>query len=426
MRKIPLYKLDLDMYYEKLDNGLEVYIVPKNTINAIYVTYSTKYGSIHNEFVPIGEKKMIKVPDGIAHFLEHKVFEQEDKLDVFDFFGKRGADINANTSNLKTTYLFSGPDFYEENLDFLMDFVQKPYFTDENIKKEQGIIEQEINMVDDRPYGKLYEGIFYNSFIEHPIKIPIIGTLKSVKSITKEHLYQCYNTFYHPSNMFIVVTGNVDPEQTLDIIKKNQNKRNVEEPKKIKLKTYNEPDKVAKKSETIEMDVTIPKACIAFKINIEGMNEIPLRKIANYIGYLCSLKLGSVSVLSEELREKEIIADNLGINLTVIDKHALISVMADTNNAKVLFKRVKETLKNLSVTEEEFARLKKIMISNNLFMSDNIFSINSRIMNDIIKYNEVSTDAIKEIEESTIDEINYVIKNITLDNYTTFIVNPRK
>jgi predicted Zn-dependent peptidase len=180
MNKIPLYKLDLDLYYEKLDNGLEVYMVPKKNVSNIYTTYSTKYGSIHNEFIPVDEKKMVKFPGGIAHFLEHKVFEQEDGLDVFNFFGERGADVNANTSNFKTTYLFSGPDFFEENLDFLMDYVQKPYFTDENVSKEQGIIEQEIKMGNDRPYNKLYEGIHYNSFVKHPTKYPVIGTVKSV------------------------------------------------------------------------------------------------------------------------------------------------------------------------------------------------------------------------------------------------------
>ncbi|MDD2435602.1 MAG: pitrilysin family protein [Bacilli bacterium] len=426
MKKTPLYKLDLDLYYEKLDNGLEVYIVPKHNINDIYVTYSTKYGSIHNEFIPLGEKKMVKVPDGIAHFLEHKVFEQADGLDVFDFFSQRGSDLNANTSNFKTTYLFSGPDFYEENLNFLMDFVQEPYFNDKNIKKEQGIIEQEINMSNDNPYRKLYEGLYYNSFYKHPIKIPIIGTLKSINSINKEHLYQCYHTFYHPSNMFIVITGNIDPEKTIDIINKNQNKRKVEPSAGIKIKKYDEPDKVVKKSEIIEMDVTVPKAGILFKINFDKLKYLSLKKISNYIIYLCNLKLGTVSLLNEELRDEEIVKDNLNIDVSFVDKYAVLSVIADTDNPKELFKRIRKTLKSIMITEEEWSRFKKIIISNNIRMSDNIFSLNNRIMNDIIKYNEVTINELKDVEEYTIEEMNYVIQNISFENDTTLIINPSK
>lgn len=426
MDKIPLYKVDLDLYYEKLDNGLEVYMIPKKNINNIYTTYSTKYGSIHNEFIPVDEKKMIKVPGGIAHFLEHKVFEQEDGLDVFDFFGERGADINANTSNFKTTYLFSGPDFFEENLDFLMDFVQKPHFTDENVTKEQGIIEQEIKMVDDRPYNKLYEGIYYNSFIKHPIRYPVIGTIKSVNSITKEDLYKCYNTFYHPSNMFIVVTGNIDPEQTLDIIKKNQNKRNISTVGTIKVKSYIEPDKVGKKNEVIEMNVAITKVAIAFKINIDKMKDLPIKKICSYIDNFFNLKLGITSNLSEELRTQEVIADYMGIHLLNIDNHILIMVAADTKDSKVLIKKIIEALKDTSVTEDEFNRYKKVMISNNITASDNIFRMNHLVMNDVIKYNKVNTERIRELEEATLKEVEYVLENMSLDNYTTFTINPLK
>jgi len=426
MNKIPLYKLDLELYYEKLDNGLEVYIVPKKNVNNIYVTYSAKYGSIHNEFIPVNEKKMIKVPEGIAHFLEHKVFEQEDGLDVFDFFGERGADVNANTSNVKTTYLFSGPDFFDENLDFLMDFVQKPYFTDENVNKEQGIIEQEIKMGNDRPYSKLYEKIFYNTFSKHPVRFPIIGTIKSVRSITKEDLYKCYNTFYHPSNMFVVVTGNVDPEQTLEIIKKNQNKRNVPELSAIKIKSYNEPDKVNKKSETIEMNVAITKAAVAFKINIDNMKDLSVKKICSYIDYIFNLKLGVTSLLSEELRTNEVIADYMGIHFSHVDNHLLVTVVADTKDEKTLIKKIIETLKDVSITEDEFNRYKKVMISNNILGSDSIYRINSVIASDVIRYNRVITDRIKELEESSLEEVEYVIENMCLDNYTTFVINPLK
>ena len=146
MKIIPINNLEMDVCYEKLDNGLEIYVVKKKNSKNIYATFTTKFGSNINEFVPAYENKMIKVPDGVAHFLEHKMFEQEDDVDPFTFFSERGADANANTNNYKTTYLFSGPNFFEDNINFLLDYVQKPYFTDENVEKEKGIIEQEIKM----------------------------------------------------------------------------------------------------------------------------------------------------------------------------------------------------------------------------------------------------------------------------------------
>ena len=192
MKKSKLEKIDLELYEETLDNGLNVYVVPKENVNGIYATFSTKFGSIEREFIPIGSKKMIKVPLGVAHFLEHKMFEQKDEVDPFTFYSERGCDANANTSNYKTTYLFSGANSFADNINYLLDYVQDPYFTDENVEKEKGIIEQEIKMYEDDPFFKMYNGIIYNSFINHPIKYPIAGTIKDVNSITKEDLYNCY------------------------------------------------------------------------------------------------------------------------------------------------------------------------------------------------------------------------------------------
>ena len=213
-----LDKMDLTIYEDVLANGLKIYVIPKENVNGYYITLSTKYGSIHNEFIPNDKTEYIKVPDGVAHFLEHKVFEQKDGIDPFTFYSERGCDANANTSNYKTTYLFSGTNFFSEGLNYLLDYVQSPYFTDENVNKEKGIIEQEIKMYDDSPYYKLYDGVIYNAFVNHPIKYPIAGTVESINKITKEDLYTCYNTFYHPSNMFLVVTGNVDYKEVIDLV----------------------------------------------------------------------------------------------------------------------------------------------------------------------------------------------------------------
>ena len=172
MKKIPLTELDTNIFFEKLDNGLEVYVVPKKNINNIYATFTTKFGSRTNEFVPLGEKDFIKnYPEGIAHFLEHKAFEQKDGIDPFPFFSANGCDSNASTDRFKTSYLFAGPNHFKENMNYLLDFVQEPYFTDENVEKEKGIIEQEIKMYKDQPFREGYDRVILNSFVKNPVRI---------------------------------------------------------------------------------------------------------------------------------------------------------------------------------------------------------------------------------------------------------------
>lgn len=425
MKVIPL-DTDIKVYYEKLDNGLEVFIAPKDNVNNIYATYSTKYGGNHNEFVPIGKNKMITVPLGIAHFLEHQLFTQEDGTDVMSFYSERGADVNANTNKLKTTYLFSGPDFFEENLEFLLDYVEKPYFTDESVNKEKGIIEQEIKMYQDKPYTRLYEGITYNAFHNHPIKYPVIGTVESINKVTKDDLYTCYNTFYHPSNMFLVITGNVNPDKTMELIKKHENKRNLGPAQPIKLKTYDEPDTVCKKSEEINLNVTIPKVCIAFKLNKEKIKKVPKDEISTYLQILFSLKLGTTSEFCENLKEEQLITSFIDTHVVETDKHALVYVTAESKNPQEFIKKVRKELTNLDISEEELERKKRAYISEIIYASDKIVRINYKIMADIAKYNKLITNDIEIIEKYNMDEINEIIKEINIDNYTTYIVNSLK
>ncbi|MFN3367779.1 MAG: EF-P 5-aminopentanol modification-associated protein YfmH, partial [Exiguobacterium mexicanum] len=200
MHKVEFEQLDETLYHEKLENGLEVFILPKKGFSKTFATFTTKYGSIDNHFVPRGEKDAIKVPDGIAHFLEHKMFEKEEG-DIFQQFSKQGASANAYTSFTRTAYLFSATGQINENIETLLDFVQEPYFTEQTVEKEKGIIAQEITMYDDQPDWRLYFGIIENMYKNHPVKIDIAGTVDSIQDITAEHLYTCYNTFYHPSNM---------------------------------------------------------------------------------------------------------------------------------------------------------------------------------------------------------------------------------
>ncbi len=422
MNKITLNNLDIDIYHEYLDNGLNVYVIPKNDVNNIYATFTTNYGSNEIEFVPLGEKKMVKVPLGIAHFLEHKMFEQEDGKDPFAFFGERGSDANANTNNFKTTYLFSGPEFFEDNINYLLDYVQSPYFTDENVEKEKGIIEQEIKMYQDDPYTMMYERLLKNSLINNPMKDPIIGTIESVKSITKEELYTCYNTFYHPANMFVVVSGNVDPEKTIKLIEENQKKKEFEDFNKIIVKEYKEPVKIEKSKETLNLNVTIPKVCLSYKINISKIKGVSERKVKTYLSIFFDLKFGMTSLLNEELRERDIITDSLGGDAIDVKSHVLYTVCGETNRKDELLEALMNSMEDLSINEDELERKKKVYLSSLIYMTDNIFRLNHKVMNDINKYGEIIDNNYDEIKSLNIIEMRKVLNSVDFSNYNVIIV----
>ena len=425
MNKISLSHLDIDVYHEELYNGLNIFVAPKENVNNIYATFTTNYGSNQSEFVPIGEKKMVRVPLGIAHFLEHKMFEQEDGVDPFEFFGERGSDANANTNNFKTTYLFSGPEFFEENINYLIDYVQAPYFTDENVEKEKGIIEQEIKMYKDDPYTRLSETILYNSLINNPMKDPIIGNIKSIRSITKEDLYKCYNTFYHPSNMFIVVTGNVDPERVISLIKNNQDGKCFKKADRIKIKEYKEPDKVSKKEETIKLNVTIPKISVNYKINLNKFKDIDIYKLKSYISIFFDIKFGTTSLLNEKLREDQIITYPLEVDPLDVESHYIVSIVGETTKTKELIDAIKKEMNSVEISEEELERKKKTFISSLIYMSDNIFRINHKVMNDINRYGKLIDNNFELIKELNINEFNKIIKKIDFSNNNIVIINKK-
>ncbi len=424
MRKKKIKILDLDVYETKLKNGLQVIIIPNNKVNNTYCTYNTRYGGLHNEFMV--DNKMIEVPKGIAHFLEHKMFEQEDGTDAFKFFSERGSDANANTNFRKTTYLFSGPNSFYENLEFLLDYVETPYFTDENVEKEKGIILEELEMYQDNPYSRIMNTLLYNSFINNPMKYPVIGTRESINSITKEDLYNCYNTFYHPSNMYIVITGNVDKDKCIDLIKKHENKRNLDIENNIVLKEYTEPNKVEKELEEINMDVTIPKFGIAFKIDIKGMDQKEINKLYSMLTTIIDLKISSTSLFYEKLRNQNLLTSELEIGGVISDTHLIIDILGEAKDPKKIIDLVLNEIRDLTISKKDFARSKKMGISNLIYLSDNIFRINNRIVNEILFKKEIDYNPVKLIKSYKYDEVMEKVNSIDLSNKTICIINPIK
>lgn len=410
-------KLDLTLYHETLDNGLNVYIVPKDNINNIYTTFTTNYGSVHTKFIL--DKEEVTSPAGIAHFLEHKMFEQKDGIDPFTIFDQNGATANAATSNYKTSYLFAGPTNFKENINTLLNFVGEPYFTDENVEKEKGIIIQEIKMGEDEIERVGYNKTLENSFVKDPIRVKVIGSIESVNSITKEDLYKCYNAFYNPSNMFLVITGNVDPKETIKIIKENQKDKKFDkhEVKKIEV---DEPNKVFKKKEVIDMGLAIPKLYFSYKLNISEI-ELEKRFIMKYLTIYLDALYGSVSDFEEEIEENNICVDGIDFMLSKTKNHILVTFIAETKKPSQLVKTIKKYMGN-DITLNDFNRKKKVILASNIFMSDNIYSINNKITNDILDNGEVITDIYEENESLKYEKMVDLIKKLDFKNTCEVVI----
>ena len=420
MKKIVIKKINEEIYKETLDNGMDVYLYVNKNIHNNYVTFTTKYGSVYHE-IEDKDGKMIKVPNGIAHFLEHKVFVQEEDPQPEEFYGNNGAMCNAYTTFKNTTYLFSGTDNIEENVEYLLDFVQNLYLTEENVEEEKDIIVQEINMCDDRPIDILYEKIRKNAIKVNPFRESIIGTEKEVRSITKELLEKCYQRFYNPSNMFLVVAGNFDKDKILEVIKNNQDKKQFKDIGKIKTKKYNEPDEVVKDMEVVKCNTNIPKMAYTIKVNIDQF-EMDNRRLSIYMYVIFNLLFGDTTKFDEEAKKDGIITNSLYYNILDIDSHFVISLINSTDKYEELIKKIENQFKNIKFSEEELNRKKKVLISNEIFSYENIEMVNEMIVDNIIFDGKIEEDIIDIIDGLNIDELMDIASKIDFDNRSIVVL----
>ncbi|NLM84231.1 MAG: insulinase family protein [Clostridiales bacterium] len=224
-------KIGEQLYSEKLENGLTVYVMPKKGFNKSYAFFATDYGGADRRFFLSG--KWLDTPAGVAHFLEHKMFDTPDG-NALTRLSANGASPNAYTSTDITAYHFESIEKFEENLEILLDFVSVPYFTEESVRKEQGIIGQEIRMTEDDPNFVVYYGLMKALFAHHPLRDSVAGTIESIAEITAETLYNCHKVFYNPSNMVLCVAGDVDPEKIVEVARRVLPK----EPGEIPLRDY--------------------------------------------------------------------------------------------------------------------------------------------------------------------------------------------
>ncbi|WP_079480129.1 EF-P 5-aminopentanol modification-associated protein YfmH [Halobacillus salinus] len=361
MEELKYQQLNETVYKETLDNGLQVFLLSKPEMAKTFGIFTTNYGSIDQTFTPIRKDEQVTVPEGIAHFLEHKLFEKEDR-DVFQDFTKLGASANAFTSFTKTAYLFSATSHVEKNVKTLLDFVQDPYFSEESVEKEKGIIAQEINMYDDQPDWRSFFGTIQSMYHQHPVKVDIAGTVDSIQKITKDDLYTCYETFYHPSNMTLFVAGNIEPEAMMTLIRENQQSKEFPDAPVINRSYPDEPIEVAEKSQSIKMPVTTAKAMVGVKENVKDLSGQELLRAELLSEMILDFYFSRSGAFYEELYKNDLIDDSFSFE-TELDRQFGFTILGgDTRKPDEMTKRVKEMLhelKDTSISEEDFTRMKR-------------------------------------------------------------------
>lgn len=357
MQIIENSKIKEKMYIEKLENGLTVMIIPKKGAQKKYIIWGVNFGSVDNKFIIGDTNEVTNIPDGIAHYLEHKMFEQRSGVNALDTLSSLGVDANAYTTNNYTAYLFECTDNFYPALDEFMDYVQNPYYTASNVEKERGIIEQEIAMYDDEPEWALYMNTLKLMYHNNPIRIDIAGTKESISKIDEKTLYTIYNNFYVPENMAIAICGDFEPDEILDEIKKRMVCKSSNQ--KISRVYSEEPEEIKEKEKTVKMPISMPLFMIGYKLPKVSENVV---KQDLAIEILANIIIGSSSKLYKRLYEEGLVLSEFGFDFEFARDYSHIIIQGASEEPERVIEEIKNEMQffiNQGISEEEFIRQKK-------------------------------------------------------------------
>ena len=417
------------LYHEKLDNNMNVFFIPKKGFTKKYAIFATDYGSNDLEFISPFDGSHIKLNEGIAHFLEHKMFEQPDGVDAFSKFSEFGANANAFTNFNMTGYLFSTTDNFYESLIHLLNYVQTPHFTDENVEKEKGIIAQEIKMYEDNADWQLFFNTLKAMYVSHHNNIDIAGTVESIYKITRDELYTCYNSFYSPSNMALFVIGDLNWDEVLRTVRDNVKSDNSFEGR-IERIAAQEPDAVNQKEISQKMEVSIPMFSLGYKDAMDGEtegSELLHKSIATEIALDCIFKKGSR--LNEDLYMQQLIYEPLSCDYSSHRDYGYTIISGETRDIEKtvgLIKSELERLREEGLDESDFRRIKKTKIGSFIRSFDSIEGIANSFLGyffEGINY----FDILGSLETITLDDVNKRLKEHFVEEMSVIsVIEPKE
>ncbi|RIL35594.1 insulinase family protein [Staphylococcus equorum] len=401
-------QIDEKVYEAELNNGLKLFIIPKKGFQKTFVTYTTQFGSLDNKFRPHGSDTYVTVPDGVAHFLEHKLFENEEE-DLFTAFAEDNAQVNAFTSFDRTSYLFSATDNVDRNIKRLLTMVETPYFTKETVDKEKGIIEEEIKMYQEQPGYKLMFNTLKAMYETHPIRVDIAGSVESIYEITKDDLYLCYETFYHPSNMVLFVVGDVDAEHIYEVIAEHENKRDKVNQPQIVRDALNEKSEVNEFNVTESMKLQSPRLMLGFKnetLKNEPNEAYVKRDLEMTLFY--EMVFGEETDFYQTLLNQDLIDETFGYQFVLEPTYSFSVITSATQYPDKLKALLLEELEN---TQGKLSDAEAFNLLKKQFIGEFISGLNSPeyIANQYTKlyFEGVSLfDLLDIVESITLDSVN--------------------
>jgi|LSQX01.3.fsa_nt_gb predicted Zn-dependent peptidase len=421
--------LEEKLYRREIFPGLGLYVLPKPGYQKKYAVFATHFGSIDNKFQIEGSGEMIAVPDGVAHFLEHKLFEDE-RGNVFDRFAALGASSNAYTSFTHTAYLFSCTEYFAENLELMLDFVQEPYFTAETVRNEQGIIRQEIRMYEDNPQWRVFFNLLEALYTEHPVRNDIAGTWESIAQITPELLYQCYRTYYHPSNMALFVVGDIEPDEVGRQVEANISKRGYSPLGQIKRFYPEEGPAVSRRRVTQELVVSEPLFHLGFKdAAVTRFKGRDLLRRELCMELLLDIIFGESEALYNDLYRDGLIDDSFDYGYTAESSYAYTLIGGKTRDPEVLLERIMagiDQVKRGGITAEQFERHRRSQLGDFLrrfnsleFIANNFLAYHFKGI-DLFDYPQLLQEVKQEDVEALLDE------NLDPESPVVSLIIPKK
>lgn len=409
-----------EYFYMKHPSGLDIYVHPKKDYSSNYAVLGTNFGSINNRFRKQGESSYTVVPDGIAHYLEHKLFESKEG-DAFELFAKTGASANAYTSFEKTAYLFSCTGNFEESLNILLDFVQSPYFTEKNVEKERGIIGQEIKMYEDSPEWKVLINLLGAMYKNHPVKNDIAGSVESIAKITPQMLYECYNTFYNLHNMALCVVGNVNPETVFTVADKK-----LKYSPKVEVERFfpEETLEIVKPEIVQNFDISSPIFSLGFKENIPQNYRTSTEELV-YTDLILQCISSRTSDMYQELLNKELINTSSFTNEYFEGPgYASIIFSGESKNprkAAEIIKKHLQKIKQNGIDKKLFDRIKKSVYGQSLSVFNSVSAVANLALDfslsgkDIFGYIDILENAsVEKVNERLNSELNCEFSSLSI------------
>ncbi len=423
MKEIVLEGLEEKIYEYTTKNGLKVYMWVNEKVNGCFASLSVKYGSIHTKF-KVG-KKVYTVPNGLAHFLEHIKFNMKEDVTAHDEFIKIGGDSNAFTTFKYTSYIVFATQNKIENLNLLLDFVYNPYFTKKMISKEKGIIVEESNMSNDDPYSKIFYDNLKNVLQKSNYRNLITGEVEDIKEISLNDVEIVYNTFYHPKNMFLTITGNFNPYEMAKTVEDNLAKKEFGEFQEVDIISESEPKKVTKDYLEENVGITYPRVKYSLKIPINKFKNVETIDLKLLCDLILNINFGSTSEFRSDLILKGLVT-SMGYSLDIYEEYLVITITANTNYQDEVIKLIREKFDNLEVDEKDIVRKRNAAIATLILDYEDIEQVNMKIQDDIINEGEIITDLKIRVASINQEKLESVINYINNDNVAISVFKPKE